>query len=171
MSLPNVKEFTAKNDIFRSQCYAYVNPVNTVGVMGAGLAKQFKDKFPTMFDDYKQACKDKKIKIGECWAWDNEVVQPPPHVVVCFPTKDHYRNDSKIEFIDAGLLSLIYVIHSWHIPSIAIPPLGCGLGGLDWNVVRERILELCALMPHVQFELYAPEVEAKTNGFTTRRFW
>ncbi len=119
-------------DIFESDMQVLVNPVNTVGVMGKGLAKQFKIKYPKMFVDYKQACDEEAFTIGQLHLYHTDTKW-----ILNFPTKTHWRAKSKLEYIEAGLQQFIGIYKDKDIKSIAFPMLGCGLGGLDWvNQVR-----------------------------------
>ena len=122
-----IKEF--KNlSIFDSGTEAIVNPVNCVGVMGAGLAKAFKDRYPLMFLEYKKACNTHSfnpLKPGSLFIYNHGELK-----IICFPTKNHFSENSKIEYIDSGLISLSRAIKRLNIKSISIPMLGCGLGGL-----------------------------------------
>jgi O-acetyl-ADP-ribose deacetylase (regulator of RNase III) len=127
-------------DIFDSNAQALVNPVNCVGVMGSGLAKEFKRRFPECFDSYLERCKTndpiKKLCPGMVQVVEIEKKRVPTKYVINFPTKDHYRAKSKSAFIEAGLEDLVRVVSALKICSLAIPKLGCGLGGLDWQVVK-----------------------------------
>lgn len=119
--------------IFDAGTEAIVNPVNCVGVMGAGLAKAFKDRYPEMFRKYKAECNIHSLntlKPGRVF-----VCQDGEVTIICFPTKNHFSENSKIEYIDEGLISLVRAIKRNNIKSIAIPMLGCGLGGLSKNDV------------------------------------
>jgi O-acetyl-ADP-ribose deacetylase (regulator of RNase III) len=116
---------------------ALVNSVNTVGVMGAGLAKQFKAAYRAMFDDYVNACRRGEMLLGSVRAYQTGSVSP--RFIISFPTKTHWSQPSRMGFISAGLLSLRQTIERLGITSIAVPALGCGLGGLDWSNVRNLI--------------------------------
>ena len=120
-------------DIFTSECCALVNPVNTVGIMGKGLAKQFKEKYPHNFNVYSLVCRASEIQMGEMF------VVCDMKTIINFPTKDHWRNGAKIDWIKEGLKDLKYTIKSLNIPSVALPKIGCGLGGLDWRDVKPLI--------------------------------
>jgi len=126
-----------RGDLFRSTDEAIVNTVNCVGVMGKGIALEFKQRFPEMFADYATACNAGEVRIGKCHIW----LPPGKHksIIVNFPTKEHWRNPSKLEWIVAGLEDLASVIADFHIRSISIPALGCSNGGLDWRDVRKKI--------------------------------
>lgn len=151
-------------DLVRDDAEALVNTVNCVGVMGKGLALGFKQRFPAMFDAYRVACNRGEVRTGQMHLWDNpdaDVWPGQPQLVVNFPTKQHWRNPSRMEWIESGLEDLADVIREQHLSTIAIPPLGCGLGGLAWNEVLrliERILteRLADLDRHVEVRLYVP---------------
>ena len=124
----------ATGDIFARPAEAIVNPVNCVGVMGRGLALQFKHRYPEAFAAYRDACARGQVRPGRMFLFDTRGGRPG--WIVHFPTKQHWRNPSAIGDIDAGLQDLAAVIRRHGIASLAIPPLGCGLGGLDWRRVR-----------------------------------
>lgn len=127
-------ELIEKGNIFNSSCEFLVNPVNCVGVMGKGLALEFKNKYPLNFEIYKKACDNASFNIG------NLLIVPVDNkFIVNFPTKKHWRNKSDLEFIKIGLEELKVAIKDFNIKSIALPKLGCGLGGLDWNKVFDLI--------------------------------
>lgn len=142
-------KYTSQN-IFDSEAEVLVNPVNCVGVMGAGLAKQFKDKYPVMFKDYQKFCKDGKLKPGLGYFWD----EPGGVKIFNISTKNHWRDPSKLEWVDSGLGLLATLIDLSSIKSVSIPMLGCGLGGLDWGDVKPLIekhfsrFESCEILVH-----------------------
>lgn len=127
-----------KGDLFESHSEALVNPVNCVGVMGKGLALQFKQRFPENFRLYDAACVFREVKVGKMF-----VTQPTdpslPRWVINFPTKKHWSNPSKLEWIEDGLKDLRRFLIEQKVQSVAIPALGAGLGGLDWKDVRKLI--------------------------------
>jgi len=129
-----------KGNILKDNSEAIVNLVNCVGVMGKGLALQFKKEYPENFKFYAQACKNNEVNIGKMFVFEISVDINPKYIVN-FPTKKHWRSKSKMEFIDLGLEDLAKVIKTYSIKSIAIPPLGSGLGGLDWGIVKVKIEE------------------------------
>ena len=122
-------------DILEDTAEALVNTVNCVGVMGRGIALQFKNAFPENFKAYADACKQKKVKPGRMFIYKTGKMYSP-HYIVNFLTKRHWRGKSRMEDIESGLKALIDAIEQYHIRSIAIPPLGSGLGGLDWKQVK-----------------------------------
>ncbi|HET7308190.1 MAG TPA: macro domain-containing protein [Gammaproteobacteria bacterium] len=125
-------------DILAENVEALVNTVNCIGVMGRGIALQFKKAFPDNFKAYAAACKRGDVQPGRMFVFDTGGLTYPRYIVN-FPTKRHWRGKSRLEDIDAGLIALVAEIRARGIRSIAIPPLGSGLGGLDWGEVRPRI--------------------------------
>ena len=144
-----------KGNIIQANAEAIVNTVNTVGIMGKGIALAFKKTFPKNYKIYKQVCKEKKFNIGELLI--TTTGQLTPRLIVNFPTKKHWRTGSKIEFIEAGMKELVKAIHREKIKSIAIPPLGCGNGGLNWNEVKALISkELEPIKSKIEITIYEP---------------
>lgn len=144
-----------KGDILKADAQALVNTVNCVGVMGRGIALQFKKKFPDNFKVYKKACDIGELKLGSVLVHDMDQLYNPRYIIN-FPTKNHWRAKSRIEDIDAGLDALIEEVKGRHIASIAIPPLGCGLGGLNWQDVKPLIIKWFSAVPEVRVLLYEP---------------
>ena len=128
----------ARGDILKADAEALVNTVNCAGVMGRGIALQFRKAFPECFKAYKAACDRKELRLGKMHVCDLSRLENP-RLVINFPTKRHWKGKSKLADIEAGLAALVDLVRQRHIRSIAIPPLGCGLGGLEWNEVRTRI--------------------------------
>lgn len=142
-------------DILQADVEALVNTVNCVGVMGRGIALQFKKAFPKMFAQYKQACDSGAVRPGEVLTCDlNRVVLP--RYVINFPTKRHWRGTSRLADIDAGLAALVAEVRRLGLRSLAVPPLGCGLGGLRWSDVRPRIEQAFAVLPDVKVVVFEP---------------
>ncbi len=152
-----------KGDIFNENVDAIVNTVNCVGVMGRGIALQFKKRFPENFTVYEVACKQKEVVPGKMFVHETESLIGPKYIIN-FPTKRHWRGFSRIEDIENGLEDLSEVITKLRIKSIALPPLGCGLGGLVWSEVRERIENKLSTLPDVKIIVFEPKgaVEADT---------
>lgn len=119
-----------EGNMFTSDAEVLVNPVNCVGVMGAGLALQFKNKFPQMFQVYKEICADKEIVPGAPVLWLDENFDKK---ILLFPTKVHWKNPSTVEYVSEGLQAFTFLYLHWNISSIAWPLVGCGLGGLNWE--------------------------------------
>jgi len=146
-----------KKNIFDSDCEAIVNPVNTVGAMGRGLALQFKKVYPSMYDEYRLMCVDKSFGIGDVHLWftgETGWAQHIPKYIVNFPTKKDWRDKSEYLFIQVGMDALVDAIIKHDIKSIAIPKLGCGEGGLEWPKVEYIIRAACARIPSVIVHLY-----------------
>jgi O-acetyl-ADP-ribose deacetylase (regulator of RNase III)/uncharacterized protein YwgA len=138
-------------DLFDSQAQVLVNTVNCVGVMGKGVAEQFKKRFPTMFEDYKRRCDQKLLRIGEPYLYQDAAGAR----IINFPTKDHWRSPSRLADIQLGLEYFAAHAASWGIASVAMPPLGCGNGGLEWSEVGPLIYQKLNGLP-VNIEVYAP---------------
>ena len=126
-------------NIFWSTAEALVNPVNCVGIMGKGLAADFRGRFPENHIQYKLACQSGELKVGKPFAHKEK--RGMPRYVVNFPTKRHWKNQSRIEDIEMGLINLAGIVTFYEIKSIAVPALGCGLGGLEWEPVKALIEE------------------------------
>ncbi|MFF5171560.1 macro domain-containing protein [Micromonospora sp. NPDC000089] len=135
---------------------ALVNTVNTVGVMGKGIALQFKRAYPANFAAYRKACAAKKVNLGEMFVYDSARLGPR-RFVINFPTKGHWRANSRLADIRSGLTDLVRVVREHQIRSVALPALGCGNGGLDWDEVRPMIEQAFAELPDVQVLLFPPE--------------
>lgn len=121
-------------DIFKSSAQALTNTVNLRGVMGKGLALKFKDAFPGLFESYAIDIMEKKIAIGTPTIWKGK-----EKWVINFPSKDDWRNPSTYGYIEAGLKGLRPKLDEWGVLSLALPALGCGLGSLDWKIVKPMI--------------------------------
>ena len=161
-----MSELTQGN-LLSAPAEALVNTVNTVGIMGRGIALQFKQAYPAMFREYARACKAGEVKLGRMHVVDLGGLTGGPRWIINFPTKGHWRDQSRMADIEAGLQELVATIRKLHISSIAIPPLGCGNGGLNWNEVRPRIEAALANVPEVKALVYAPggapEADAMPN--------
>ncbi|HHX8289294.1 TPA: type II toxin-antitoxin system antitoxin DNA ADP-ribosyl glycohydrolase DarG [Vibrio diabolicus] len=144
-----------RGDILRADAEAIVNTVNCVGVMGRGIALQFKKAWPENFKVYAAACKSKDVQPGKMFIFETGQLANP-RFIINFPTKRHWRGASRIEDIESGLAALVEDIKRLGIESIAIPPLGAGLGGLDWLLVREKIEAAMKPLSDVQVLLYEP---------------
>lgn len=133
-------KYLQNQNIFNLNTEAVINTVNCVGVMGKGLALQFKQKFPENFKVYKKKCINGEINIGKMFIFNNGLINKPKFIIN-FPTKKHWREKSQLAYIEKGLQDLKKVIIDYKIKSISIPPLGCGLGGLKWKDVKNLIIE------------------------------
>ena len=148
-------EIIPRGDVLKSDAEAWVNTVNCVGVMGRGIALQFKKKFPDNFAAYKRACDAHELTLGNVLVFDTGKMFHPRYIIN-FPTKNHWRAKSRIEDIATGLEALVAVVKDRSIKSVAIPPLGCGLGGLDWADVRPLILRAFEELTDVQVAVFEP---------------
>src|SRR5437764_14331113 len=126
-----------RGNILHANAEALVNTVNCVGVMGKGVALQFKQAFPENFRLYSQACRAKEVRPGRMFIVPT--LGSNPRYIINFPTKRHWKGKSRLEDIRAGLAALVEEVQRLNIHSIALPPLGCGNGGLDWSEVRPTI--------------------------------
>jgi O-acetyl-ADP-ribose deacetylase (regulator of RNase III) len=157
-----------KGDILGSDTEAVVNTVNCVGIMGRGIALQFKNAFPDNFQAYAAACKRHEVQPGRMFVFETGQLGRP-RFIINFPTKRHWRGKSRIEDVEAGLKALVTEVRSWHIGSIAIPPLGSGLGGLSWSSVKPLIERAAAELPDVEVIVYEPGLapaDARANKST-----
>lgn len=148
-------EFTS-GDILKDDSEAIVNTVNCVGVMGRGIALQFKNAWPENYKAYEVACAREEVQPGRMFIFDTEQLTSPRYIIN-FPTKRHWRGKSRIQDIESGLRALVADIAARGIRSIAIPPLGAGLGGLEWEEVRPLIESAMAALPDVQVRIYEPK--------------
>ena len=144
-----------RGDIFQEDVEALVNSVNCVGVMGRGIALQFKNVFPGNFKVYAEACKRGEVKPGQMFVYDSGKITNPRYIIN-FPTKRHWRGKSRIRDIDNGLEDLVRVIKERNIRTIAIPPLGTNLGGLRWANVRRRIELALSELDDLAVTLFEP---------------
>ena len=157
-------------NILNEKAEALVNTVNTVGFMGKGIALQFKQAYPENFAEYSKACRANKVKLGQMFVFDTGNMFNPKYIIN-FPTKKHWRGKSKLEDLKSGLKALLNEVKILNIKSIAIPPLGCGLGGLDWKDVRPLIENAFADLKNVEVHLFEPKAtpEAKAMIIRTRQ--
>ncbi|MCI5118558.1 MAG: Appr-1-p processing protein [Candidatus Electrothrix sp. LOE1_4_5] len=144
-----------RGDILKENAEALVNTVNCVGVMGRGIALQFKNTFPENFKAYAAACKNAEVQPGHMFVHETGKLFNP-RFIINFPTKRHWRGKSRMEDIESGLTALAEIIQQHHIRSIAIPPLGSGLGGLQWVEVKQRIEYIMQTLPNVQIIIFEP---------------
>ena len=144
-----------RGNLLDAQTEALVNTVNCVGVMGKGIALQFKLAYPENFRSYARACRMGEVEPGRMLVFAGGGL-PSPRYIINFPTKRHWRGKSRLADIDAGLEALIDEVRRLDVRSIAVPPLGCGNGGLDWEDVRPRIERAFAELPEVKVLLFEP---------------
>ena len=154
-------------DLLAADADALVNTVNCVGVMGKGIALQFKRSYPKVFDAYAKACKLGEVEIGLMLPVATNQITGPRYVIN-FPTKKHWRSPSNIRYIQEGLVDLRRVVHELGLRTVAIPPLGSGNGGLDWNDVEPLIRDEFESDANVTILLFAPstgtrEIAAKVD--------
>ncbi|MCG2612844.1 macro domain-containing protein [Terrimonas sp. NA20] len=143
-------------DLLRSDTDAIVNAVNTVGVMGKGLALQFRNEFPLNYKKYQVACKNGGLQPGKLLLCRDHNPAGEERVIVNFPTKIHWRLPSQYEYVEEGLKALVKLISEEKIKSIAIPPLGCGLGGLDWAIVKPMMISYMEMVD-ADVRIYEPK--------------
>jgi len=137
-------------DIFTSPCDFLINPVNTVGIMGKGLALEFKKRFPNNFIYYQACCENSSLTIGKLL-----IVPENDKIIINFPTKAHWRDNSELNYIILGLEKLKIAIQRYDITSIAFPKIGCGLGNLDWKDVFPLINEFSEnINQNILIEIY-----------------
>ena len=153
-------------NLLKADVDALVNTVNTVGVMGKGIALQFKRAYPAMYQAYERAVKAGELRPGRVQVWPTEALEGP-RFVINFPTKQHWRSPSRLDFVREGLEDLVRVVEEHGIRSLALPPLGCGNGGLDWSDVRPLIQQKLGSLP-IDVVVYppdgAPEAAAMVEG-------
>jgi len=145
-----------QGNLLSADAEALVNTVNCVGYMGKGIALQFKQAFPGNFKAYQRACKAEEVQPGRMFVFETGGLVNPRYIIN-FPTKRHWRGNSRVADIESGLEDLVAAVRRLGIRSIAIPPLGSGLGGLDWQQVRPRIEAAFADLPDVHVLLYEPK--------------
>ena len=145
-----------QGNLLKAPAEALVNTVNTVGVMGKGIALQFRQAFPEMYRAYEKACKDGDLQLGQVQVFDLGGLVGGPRWIINFPTKGHWRAASRLPDVESGLVDLVAKIRKLGIHSIAIPPLGCGNGGLDWSEVRPQIEKAFQALPDVHVLLFEP---------------
>lgn len=158
-------------NILQADTDALVNTVNCVGIMGRGVALQFKNRFLLNFKAYKAACDRNEVQPGRMFVFETGTLTHPRYIIN-FPTKRHWKGKSRMEDIETGLVALVDEIKTRKIRSIAIPPLGAGLGGLSWTEVRTRIIAALDDLPDIEVVVYEPSeapdarVMARTTSFT-----
>jgi O-acetyl-ADP-ribose deacetylase (regulator of RNase III) len=154
-------------DLLKANSEAIVNTVNCVGVMGKGIALQFKQRWPQNFKAYAAACEREEIRPGKMFIYDlGEWASP--RFLINFPTKVHWRGHSKYEYIEKGLCDLVLQVEHLGLKSIALPPLGCGNGGLDWHRVKGLVLDAFKDHPQVQVDLFEPKGAPRPREMVNR---
>ena len=156
-----------QGNLLEADAEALVNTVNTVGIMGKGIALMFKEAFPANYKAYEQACKRKEVRVGKVFATERQDLLGPKWIIN-FPTKEHWRNPSKIEWIKQGLDDLKLFVQTNKVRSVAIPPLGSGNGGLEWSKVKPLIEAALGSLKDVTVTVYEPTAKyqnvAKREG-------
>lgn len=142
-----------QGNLLFSHAQTLVNTVNCVGVMGKGIALQFKLQYPEMYRDYRDACHSGKIRVGSLWLWN-----APTHLIVNFPTKQHWRYPSQLPWIEDGLKAFVGLYKAAGVTSVAFPPLGCGNGGLDFPSQVQPLMEQYLAPLPIPIEIYNPPV-------------
>lgn len=145
----------SRGNLLLADVEAVVNTVNCVGVMGKGIALQFKQAFPDNFRVYEKACKAGEVQIGRMFTFATGQMGNPKFIIN-FPTKRHWKGMSRIQDIEAGLVALVEEVRRLGVRSIAVPPVGCGNGGLDWKQIEPRIIKAFEAVPDVRVLLYPP---------------
>ena len=157
------------SNIFNSRTETLVNTINCVGIMGKGLAKEFKKHFPEMFEDYKKRCENNEIKPGHPYFWPNV---SGGKSIINFPSKNHWRDNSQLEWIETGLKDFSDKHHIWDVKSVAFPALGCNNGGLDWDVVKPMMIFYLEKLGDIDIEIYPPSTKLtpiKKNSLKDKR--
>ncbi len=144
-------------NILDDDATALINTVNTVGVMGKGIALQFRQAFPENYEIYRRACAKGEVQPGRMLVVPSNGLTNPRYIIN-FPTKRHWKGKSRIEDIKSGLVDLVDFLQRERIKSVAIPPLGCGNGGLNWAEVRPLIVDALATIPSITVHLYEPQI-------------
>jgi O-acetyl-ADP-ribose deacetylase (regulator of RNase III) len=147
-----------KGNLLDAHAEALVNTVNEVGVMGKGVALMFREAFPENTRAYEEACRRGELRIGQMFVTRNNDLTGPKWIIN-FPTKKHWRQPSRLEWIREGLRDLVRVIEEKNIRSIALPPLGCGNGGLEWLHVRRELEAALADLTNVDVTIFEPTPE------------
>lgn len=158
----------ATGNLLRADVEALVNTVNTEGAMGKGIALQFRQAYPAMFAEYEKACAAGLVALGKMDVHDLGGLVKGPQWIINFPTKGHWRAKSRIGDIKSGLDDLVRVVERLGIKSIAVPPLGCGYGGLKWAEVRPLIEQAFARLPNVRVALFAPKATPQASEMPNR---
>ena len=143
--------YYTKGNLFESNADVLVNPVNCVGAMGAGIAQQFAKRFPELEDAYKQRCLSNKIHPGDVWCFQTEDLD-----ILNVATKNHWRDESKLEWVDKGLMQIADILEVGNYASVAIPALGCGLGRLKWEDVKYLIKEHLGELTGINIFVFEP---------------
>jgi len=152
-------------DILHENAEALINTVNCMGIMGRGIALQFKNAYPENFNAYVKACRKSEVQPGKMFVFETGQLTNPRYIIN-FPTKRHWRGRSRIEDIETGLKALVDTIFKYKIRSIAIPPLGSGLGGLDWSIVKSCIEKMLHSLSDVHIIIFEPNGVPEKMAYT-----
>lgn len=142
-----------RGNLLEAEVEALVNTVNTEGIMGKGIALQFRKAFPDNYQAYLKACKAGRVRPGHMFVFDRQTFTLPRYIIN-FPTKRKWRQKSRMADIESGLAALVAEVHRLGIGSIAVPPLGCGLGGLPWPEVKRRLIAALEEVPETRWLIY-----------------
>lgn len=156
-----------QGNILTADVEAIVNPVNCVGVMGRGLARQFKEAWPNNFKFYKKACDNQQVIPGQMCVFETNRPMNPRYIIN-FPTKRHWRMPSRMDDIEKGFIDLVRVINARHIQSIAIPAIGAGLGGLPWDQVKSKLILATSKLTKVNVVIYEPVTASTATAPVTQ---
>lgn len=148
-------------DLLSAETQALVNTVNTVGVMGKGIALQFREKYPTNYHNYLIACKNKELTPGKLVITKESTTDCEEKIIINFPTKTVWYQKSQYSYIESGLDALVKAIKEYNIKSIAIPPLGCGNGGLKWETVKSIMEEKLSVLTDIDIQIFEPNDAVK----------
>lgn len=149
-----------QGNLLAAPVQALVNTVNTYGVMGKGIALQFRERFPQNYLAYKKACETGQIQVGKMFVFKEQTLQGEK-VIINFPTKKHWRHKSQYSYIEEGLQDLVKVLKEEKIQSVALPPLGCGNGGLEWPKVKQMIVKHLSVLSDIEIVVYEPNDRVK----------
>ncbi len=152
-------------DMLKEDAEALVNTVNCVGVMGRGIALQFKEAFPDNFKAYAKMCEKQEVELGRMFVFETGQLINPRYIIN-FPTKGHWREKSRVEHIETGLRELAAAIQQRNIHSVAIPSLACGLGGLHWCDITRRFQAALQPLAEVRVIVYEPQGASATRKTT-----
>jgi len=144
-----------RGNLLEAEVEGLVNTVNEVGVMGKGIALMFREAFPESAKEYENACARHEVRVGRIFVTENRALVGP-RWILHFPTKKHWRQPSRLEWVREGLKDLVRVVREKKIRTLALPPLGCGAGGLDWSQVRREIEAALASIPEVEAIVFEP---------------
>jgi O-acetyl-ADP-ribose deacetylase (regulator of RNase III) len=161
---PSSSIILTSGNLLNSSMQTLVNTINCVGVMGKGIALEFKNQYPAMFEDYRDRCRKGKVKVGVPYCYD----LPGGKKIINFPTKNHWKDSSRLEWVEEGLKYLVEHLGEWGVQSIALPPLGCGNGHLDWSQVLPLIRRHLSPL-NLKIEIYEPPQASSDSNARKRK--